>query len=124
MNDIDGRPEDVTIGFLVIPNIHEVIGTESRELIKYRAQMEDRAQREEEFFIRAPITKREKKKEKHLMKSMNGGSTEEEELTLSCLSPPTQARMPWALSPDVPKLSLAVFIFSYLLSVCFKGHSL
>ncbi|KAK4804572.1 hypothetical protein SAY86_004389 [Trapa natans] len=72
MNDIDGRPEE----------IHEVIGTGSRELIKYRAQMEDRAQREEEFFIRDPITKREKKKEKHLMKSRNGGSTEEEEFTI------------------------------------------
>ncbi|KAK4745087.1 hypothetical protein SAY87_011399 [Trapa incisa] len=62
MNDIDGRPEE----------IREVIGAESRELVKYRAQMEDRARREEELFIRAPITKKEKRKEKHLMKSRNG----------------------------------------------------
>jgi len=34
--------------------------------------MEKRAQEEEELFIRAPMTKMEKKKEKHLKKSRNG----------------------------------------------------
>ncbi|XP_031389886.1 neuroguidin-B isoform X1 [Punica granatum] len=62
MNDIDERPEE----------IRDVVGTESRELIRYRAQMEDRARREEELFVRAPLTKMEKKKQKHLMKSRNG----------------------------------------------------
>jgi hypothetical protein len=36
------------------------------------AKMEKRAQEEEELFIRAPMTKMEKKKEKHLKKSRNG----------------------------------------------------
>lgn len=62
----------VLILLVQIMQIREVVGTESRELIRYRAQMEDRARREEELFMRAPLTKKEKKKEKHLMKSRNG----------------------------------------------------
>ncbi|KAI4339634.1 hypothetical protein MLD38_024552 [Melastoma candidum] len=58
----EGRPEE----------IREVIGTESRELSQYKAKMEARARREEELFTRAPLTKMEKKKAKHLMKSRNG----------------------------------------------------
>lgn len=36
------------------------------------AKMEKRAQVEEELFTRAPMTRMEKKKEKHLKKSRNG----------------------------------------------------
>jgi len=36
------------------------------------AKMEKRAKREEEVFDRAPLTKLEKKKMKHLKKSRNG----------------------------------------------------
>ncbi|KAI4339774.1 hypothetical protein MLD38_024680 [Melastoma candidum] len=62
MDDFEGRPEE----------IREVIGTESRELSQYKAKMEARARREEELFTRAPLTRMEKKKAKHLMKSRNG----------------------------------------------------
>lgn len=62
MDDFEGRPEEV----------REIIGTESRELLRYKAKMEERAQREEELFTRAPLSRLEKKKEKHLKKSRNG----------------------------------------------------
>lgn len=62
LNDLEGRPEEV----------REVVGSESRELTKYMAKMEERAKREEEAFDRAPLTKLEKKKMKHLKKSRNG----------------------------------------------------
>lgn len=62
MNNIDGRPEEV----------REIVGPESRELARYMAKMEKRAQVEEELFTRAPMTRMEKKKEKHLKKSRNG----------------------------------------------------
>lgn len=52
--------------------VRESVGPESRELSRYMAKMEKRAQQEEELFIRAPMTKMEKKKEKHLKKSRNG----------------------------------------------------
>ncbi|CAA2958608.1 neuroguidin [Olea europaea subsp. europaea] len=62
MNDLEGRPEEIT----------ETVGPESRELTKYIAKMEERAQQEEEHFTRAPLTKSEKKTMKHLKKSRNG----------------------------------------------------
>lgn len=62
MNDMEGRPEEV----------RETVGPESRELARYVAKMEKRAQAEEELFTRVPMTKMEKKKEKHLKKSRNG----------------------------------------------------
>ncbi|XP_019153364.1 PREDICTED: neuroguidin [Ipomoea nil] len=62
IDDIEGRPEEW----------REVVGTESRELKRYMAKMEKREQQEEEQFTRAPLTKLEKKKMKHLKKSRNG----------------------------------------------------
>ncbi|KAF3447268.1 hypothetical protein FNV43_RR12448 [Rhamnella rubrinervis] len=62
MNDLEGRPDE----------IQETVGAESIELSRYKAKMEERARREEELFIRAPVTKEEKKREKHLKKSRNG----------------------------------------------------
>nr|CAN69547.1 hypothetical protein VITISV_005614 [Vitis vinifera] len=62
MDDLEGRPEEV----------REIVGTESRELIRYKEKMEQRARQEEELFTRAPLTRTEKKKEKHLRKSRNG----------------------------------------------------
>ncbi|XP_031119807.1 neuroguidin [Ipomoea triloba] len=62
IDDIEGRPEEW----------REAVGTESRELKRYMAKMEKRAQQEEEQFSRAPLTKLEKKKMKHLKKSRNG----------------------------------------------------
>lgn len=52
--------------------VREIIGTESRELLRYQSKMEERARREEELFTRAPLSRIEKKKEKHLKKSRNG----------------------------------------------------
>lgn len=62
LNDLEGRPEEV----------REEIGNESRELTRYMAKMEERAAKEEDIFARAPLTKLEKKKMKHLKKSRNG----------------------------------------------------
>ncbi|KAH1065430.1 hypothetical protein J1N35_030417 [Gossypium stocksii] len=62
MDDLEGKPEEV----------REIIGTESRELTRYMEKMERRAQQEEELFTRAPVTKKDKKIEKHLKKSRNG----------------------------------------------------
>ncbi|KAH9756135.1 neuroguidin [Citrus sinensis] len=62
VNDLEGRPEEV----------REVVGVESRELTRYKEMMEERARQEEELFTRAPLTKMEKKKMKHLKKSRNG----------------------------------------------------
>ncbi|XP_057783503.1 uncharacterized protein LOC131001203 isoform X2 [Salvia miltiorrhiza] len=62
MDDLQGKPEE----------IRESVGVESREAMKYMAKMEERAQQEEELFTRAPITKAEKQKMKHLTKSRNG----------------------------------------------------
>lgn len=52
--------------------MREIVGIETRELTTYKAKLEERARQEEELFIRAPLTKMEKKKEKHLKKSRNG----------------------------------------------------
>ncbi|XP_058081190.1 uncharacterized protein LOC131229297 [Magnolia sinica] len=62
MDKFEGRPEEV----------REIVGSESKELLRYRAKMEERARREEELFTRAPLSKMDKKKEKHLRKSRNG----------------------------------------------------
>jgi hypothetical protein len=51
--------------------VREIVGAESVELSRYKAKWEKRARQEEELFTRAPMTKMEKKKEKHL-KSRNG----------------------------------------------------
>lgn len=40
--------------------------------MRYRSKMERRAEQEEELFTRAPLTRVEKKKGKHLLKSRNG----------------------------------------------------
>ncbi|KAK9109068.1 hypothetical protein Sjap_017128 [Stephania japonica] len=61
-DELEGRPEEV----------RETFGTESREHTRYMAKMEERAKQEEEHFIRAPITRIDKKREKHLKKSRNG----------------------------------------------------
>lgn len=50
----------------------EIIGAESRELTRYIAKREDRARQEEELFIRVPVTKLDKRIEKHMRKSRNG----------------------------------------------------
>lgn len=59
--------------FLIVKiQVREVVGAESRELTRYKEMMEERARQEEELFTRAPLTKMEKKKMKHLKKSRNG----------------------------------------------------
>ncbi|KAK9063341.1 hypothetical protein SSX86_017211 [Deinandra increscens subsp. villosa] len=65
MNDLEGRPEEV----------REVIGTEDRDVTKYKAKMEERARREEDLFTRAPLTSMEKKKLKHMRRSRNGSAS-------------------------------------------------
>ncbi|KAM1845898.1 hypothetical protein ACFX13_020141 [Malus domestica] len=42
------------------------------ELARYRAKRDERERQEEVLFTRAPITKKEKQREKHLKKSRNG----------------------------------------------------
>ncbi|XP_065869265.1 uncharacterized protein [Euphorbia lathyris] len=62
IDDMEERPEEVK----------ENVGNETREFTRYKQQWEERARQEEDLFTRAPITKMEKKKEKHLLKSRNG----------------------------------------------------
>ncbi|XP_075668399.1 uncharacterized protein LOC142638264 [Castanea sativa] len=62
MDNMEGRPEEV----------REIIGAESVEVSRYKAKMEKYARQEEELFTCAPMTKMEKKKEKHLKKSRSG----------------------------------------------------
>ncbi|KAJ3697861.1 hypothetical protein LUZ61_001566 [Rhynchospora tenuis] len=52
-------------------SVREIVGAESRELTRYLAKREAK-ERQEELFTRAPITRREKKLEKHMTKSRNG----------------------------------------------------
>ncbi|KAJ7965888.1 Sas10/Utp3/C1D [Quillaja saponaria] len=61
LNDLEGRPEE----------IRDFVGSDSIEVNRYLEKMEERAQQEEELYTRAPVTKMEKKKEKHLKKQMN-----------------------------------------------------
>ncbi|WCJ18561.1 Sas10/Utp3/C1D family [Euphorbia peplus] len=62
IHEMEGKPEE----------IKEDVGNESREFTRYKQQWEERARQEEELFTRAPVTRMEKKKEKHLKKSTDG----------------------------------------------------
>ncbi|XP_028547500.1 neuroguidin isoform X2 [Dendrobium catenatum] len=62
MDEFEDKPEEV----------REIVGSESRELSRYIAKREEQAQREEELFTRAPVTKREKRVEKYMKNSRNG----------------------------------------------------
>ncbi|KAL8153962.1 hypothetical protein V2J09_011722 [Rumex salicifolius] len=62
IDNMEGRPEEV----------RETIGTESVEMSRFLQQYEERSRQEENLFTRAPITKAERKKTKHLLKSRNG----------------------------------------------------
>ncbi|KAG0497086.1 hypothetical protein HPP92_001777 [Vanilla planifolia] len=55
-----------------IEQVREIIGSESRELSRYIAKREQQARQEEEQFARAPVSKRDKRIDKHLKKSRNG----------------------------------------------------
>ncbi|MED6130811.1 hypothetical protein PIB30_004232 [Stylosanthes scabra] len=61
MDDMDERPEEV----------REFEGN-SKEVDKYIAKMDERAQQEEELFTRVPLTRQERKREKYLKKTRNG----------------------------------------------------
>lgn len=62
MDDIEGRPEE----------IKEYLGSESREFERHKEKWEERARQEEELFVRAPISKQEKKRERYLLKKRDG----------------------------------------------------
>ncbi|CAI8599120.1 unnamed protein product [Vicia faba] len=61
VNDMEGRPEE----------IRDFMGT-SREVDKYVSKADERSRQEEELFTRVPMTKQERKKEKHMKKATNG----------------------------------------------------
>lgn len=61
VNDMEDRPEE----------IRDFEGP-SREVNKYISKMEDRARQEEELFNRVPLTREERKREKHMKKATNG----------------------------------------------------
>ncbi|KAI4355977.1 hypothetical protein L6164_000031 [Bauhinia variegata] len=61
MDDMEDRPEEIRD---FIPNSREVSG--------YISKLEEQSRKEEELFTRAPRTKMDKKREKHLKKSRNG----------------------------------------------------
>ncbi|XP_020597361.1 neuroguidin-B [Phalaenopsis equestris] len=62
MDDFEDKPEEV----------REFFGSESREVSRYVAKREEQARQEEELFNRAPVTKRQKRTEKHMKNSRNG----------------------------------------------------
>lgn len=49
-----------------------MVGTESVEVTRFKERLEAQSRVEEELFTRAPLTKMEKKKMKHMKKSRNG----------------------------------------------------
>nr|GEX30166.1 reverse transcriptase domain-containing protein [Tanacetum cinerariifolium] len=55
--------------FVYLKKVREVIGIEDREVTRYKANLEDRARREEELFTRASLSSVESKKLKHMRKS-------------------------------------------------------
>ncbi|CAI0472535.1 unnamed protein product [Linum tenue] len=61
-DDLQGKPEEVKESF----------GNESREFEKYQRNWEAREKEEEDQFIRAPITKKEKKELRNLKRSRGG----------------------------------------------------
>ncbi|CAI8596645.1 unnamed protein product [Vicia faba] len=61
VNDMEGRPEE----------IRDFMGT-SKEVDKYVSKADERSRQEEELFTRVPMTKQERKKEKHMKKATNG----------------------------------------------------
>ncbi|KAL8103767.1 hypothetical protein AgCh_028099 [Apium graveolens] len=61
IDDREGRPEEV----------REMVGNESIEVTKFRERLEAQSCIEEELFTRAPLTKMQKKKMKHMKKSRN-----------------------------------------------------
>lgn len=62
MDDIEERPEE----------LREFVGVENREVSNYIEKRERRDRQEEELFVRAPITKKDKKLEKHMKRSRGG----------------------------------------------------
>lgn len=62
IDDFAGRPEEVK----------ENDGVDTKEFRRYKEKWEQREEQEEELFTRAPLTKMEKKQQKHLKKSRNG----------------------------------------------------
>ncbi|PIA28904.1 hypothetical protein AQUCO_06500028v1 [Aquilegia coerulea] len=62
MDDLEGRPEEIV----------ESVGAASKELTRYLSKRKEMERQEEEHFIRAPLSKVEKRREKHLKKSRNG----------------------------------------------------
>jgi hypothetical protein len=48
------------------------VGDENKEFMRYKRQREQQEKQEEELFTRAPITKRDKQIEKHMMRQMHG----------------------------------------------------
>lgn len=61
-NDLEGRPEEV----------REIVGAESKELLREQFKFEERARQEEELFTRVPLSRIEKKRIKHIKRSRNG----------------------------------------------------
>ncbi|KAH9298821.1 hypothetical protein KI387_030503, partial [Taxus chinensis] len=61
-NNLEGKPDEV----------REEIGAESKEMIRERSKLEERARQEEDLFTRVPLSRIEKKKLKHLKRSRNG----------------------------------------------------
>lgn len=52
--------------------VQEVVGTESREMLREKARLDARAKEEEELFARVPLSRVERKKLKQLKQSKSG----------------------------------------------------
>ncbi|KAL3687632.1 hypothetical protein R1sor_013941 [Riccia sorocarpa] len=61
-DELDGKPEE----------LRDVLGMESKEMLREKERLEARAKEEEDLFARVPLSKVERKKLKQLKKSRNG----------------------------------------------------
>ncbi|KAL2629616.1 hypothetical protein R1flu_014302 [Riccia fluitans] len=61
-DELDGKPEE----------LRDVLGMESREMLREKERLEARAKEEEDLFARVPLSKVERKKLKQLKKTRNG----------------------------------------------------
>ncbi|GLJ47878.1 hypothetical protein SUGI_1011060 [Cryptomeria japonica] len=61
-NKLEGKPDEV----------REIVGAESKEMLREQSKLVERARQEEELFTRVPLSRIEKKKIKHLKRSRNG----------------------------------------------------
>ena len=93
-------------------------------MTRFKAKMEERARREEDLFIRAPLSKEEKRKEKQLKKSRNGyaSSSRPKWAFYGLLSPHHHPIYCAVKFPNIFILMLHKFVYFTVLNLCVSGY--